>query len=114
MTLHTALFLLQSATTPDNVRDFGVYIADIAAAGAAGFAWRTNAQLARIEAILTERKSGVVDTVAEHGDTLATHAGTLERHGVRLDGHDQALVRVNDELIEDRRHNRGRREADRE
>lgn len=91
----SALFLLLQSVDPSSARDFGVYIADAAAMGAAGFAWRTNARLARIETILAERKTGVVDTVAEQGETIDDHGKKLERHETRLDGHDRELAHLN-------------------
>lgn len=58
----------QTVATSIDLREFMQYVADAAAIGACGFAWRTNARVTRLETMLTEPKLGLVDVVSDLRD----------------------------------------------
>jgi hypothetical protein len=86
--------LLQALQQADALKDFVQYVADVAAIGAFGFAWRTNTRVTRLETILTEPTTGVVDGLQGTRNAVHRHGGHLQEHEARLDGHDRDLERL--------------------
>lgn len=95
MTPHVLFAAIQSLQPePGSLKDFIQYIADAAAIGAFGFAWRTNTRVTRVETLLTEPRAGVVDGLSNVRGSINRHGGELQSHEARLDGHDRDLGRL--------------------
>lgn len=58
----------QVAAASLDLREFMQYVADAAAIGACGFAWRTNARVTRLETVLMEPELGLVSVVSRLRD----------------------------------------------
>lgn len=92
--------MLLQAIADNPVRDFIQYIADAAALGAFGFAWRTNTRVTRLETVLAEPDLGVIPSVTHLRKASTGVHNQLAEHGTRLDGHDREI----DDIKDDRRH----------
>lgn len=89
---------LQQAAGPDtSLRDIAVYVADVAAISACGFAWRTNAAIVELRTLLQADEIGVIARLTRSTNQGHRHANTLQEHEGRLDSHDRELDRLDRE-----------------
>ena len=100
--------LVQAVSDPGFLDQAARWISQAAILFVAGFCWKINSRMGRIETILSEPNLGIIQRVDALHESRSTLDTTMHTHGIRLDGHDREIG----EIKEDRRHT-NRRESDR-